>query len=344
MLGHARRDAKHGVRCGGASGAVCCGITMNPNPHTQLPPGVHVLVHDWLSANAVVLWDDAGTASVVDTGHVTRARATCDGVASALAGRRLRRIVNTHLHSDHCGGNARLQRELGAGADCAIVVPAGELPGAGAWEQPESGVAQAGQQAEPFRADCGYAAGDTLWMGGLPWQAHAAGGHDDHALMLFQPDARVLISGDALWEHGFGVLFPEIDGGDGFAAQRDTLRRIERLAPRLVIPGHGPVFAQPGAALERAHARLDGFEADPPRHAAHALRVLLKFHVMEQARPPTREALSGWFASTAMVRRAVRRFWPGQAESAVFEQTLDALARVGALLPRGERVADPDLH
>ena len=344
MLGQARRDAKPGARGGGVRGALCCVITMNSTPQSMLPPGVHVLVHDWLSANAIVTWDDASSASVVDTGHVSRARATCEGVRAALGGRRLRRIVNTHLHSDHCGGNAPLQREHGAGEACPILVPAGELPGAGAWEQADSAVAQAGQQAEPFRADAGYAAGDTLWLGGLPWQAHAAGGHDDHALMLFQPEARVLISGDALWEHGFGVLFPEIDGGDGFAAQRQTLLRIEQLAPRLVIPGHGPVFAQPGAALERAHTRLDVFEGDPQRHAAHALRVLLKFHVMELAAPPAREELALWFERTAMVQRAVRRFWSGQSEAAVFEQTLDALARVGALLPRGGRVADPDLH
>lgn len=344
MLGQERRDAKPGARGGGVRGALCCVIAMNSSPQSLLPPGVHVLVHDWLSANAIVTWDDAQSASVVDTGHVSRARATCEGVRAALGGRRLRRIVNTHLHSDHCGGNAPLQREHGADAPCPILVPAGELPGAGAWEQPDSAVAQAGQQAEPFRADAGYAAGDTLWLGGLPWQAHAAGGHDDHALMLFQPDARVLISGDALWEHGFGVLFPEIDGGDGFAAQRMTLRRIEQLAPRLVIPGHGPVFARPGAALERAHTRLDVFEADPQRHAAHALRVLLKFHVMELAAPPAREQLARWFEDTAMVQRAVRRFWPGRTPAEVFEQTLDALARVGALLLSAGRVADPELH
>ena len=344
MLGQAGRDAKPSVGGEGARGAVCCCIDMNSSSRTPLPPAIHVLVHDWLSANAVVTWDDAQSASVVDTGHVTRARVTSDGVRAALGGRSLRRIVNTHLHSDHCGGNACLQREHGVGAPCPIVVPAGELPGAGAWEQAESGVAQAGQQAEPFRADAGYAAGDTLWLGGLPWQAHAAPGHDDHALMLFQPDARILISGDALWEHGFGVLFPEIDGGDGFAAQRRTLRHIEQLAPRVVIPGHGAVFGAPGAALERAHTRLDVFEADPLRHAAHALRVLLKFHVMEQARPLPREQVAQWFAHTDMVRRAVRRFWPGQGEAAVFEQILDALARVGALLARDGLVADPELH
>jgi len=30
--------------------------------------------------------------------------------------------------------------------------------------------------------------------------------------MLFEPDRRILISADALWQNGFGAIFPEIEG------------------------------------------------------------------------------------------------------------------------------------
>jgi glyoxylase-like metal-dependent hydrolase (beta-lactamase superfamily II) len=40
----------------------------------------------------------------------------------ALGGRGLDRIVNTHLHSDHCGGNAALKASFG----CRIAIPGAE--------------------------------------------------------------------------------------------------------------------------------------------------------------------------------------------------------------------------
>ncbi len=309
----------------------------------SLPSTVQVLVHDWLSANCVVMHDDQHTASVVDTGHLVRIDTTLAGVRAALGGRRLARIVNTHLHSDHCGGNAGLQRALAPGGACRVLVPAGELQAVNDWDESGLSFVQTGQSAEAFRASAGYAAGEQLWLGGLPWQVHAAPGHDDHALMLFQPDARILISGDALWEHGFGVLFPELVGGDGFDAQRATLRCIEQLAPNWVIPGHGPVFGEVGAALERADARLQMFAADPPRHAAHALRVLLKFHLLECGRALPRAQVQQWFEGTELVQRTVARHCPGQTVSQVFLRTLDDLLRVGAALQRGDALCDPDV-
>ena len=313
-------------------------MTMQPS----LPPSVQVLVHDWLSANCVVTLDDDHEASVVDSGHLVRAEATVDGVRGALAGRRLSRVVNTHLHSDHCGGNAALQRAFGADRPCAILVPAGELQAVNDWDESGLSFVQTGQHTEAFRASSSYAAGDELRLGGLTWQAHAAPGHDDHALMLFQPDARILISGDALWEYGFGVLFPELLGGDGFGAQRRTLRCIERLDPLSVIPGHGPVFGDVASVLQRAHARLDMFEADTARHATHALRVLLKFHLLEQGRAVPRQQLWRWFETTSLVRDTLARHWPGQSPREAFEQTLEALLRAGAAVEREHGVSDPD--
>ena len=50
-----------------------------------------------------------GTTAVVDTGYCIHAEQTLALVEAALQGAPLQRIVNTHLHSDHCGGNALLR-------------------------------------------------------------------------------------------------------------------------------------------------------------------------------------------------------------------------------------------
>jgi glyoxylase-like metal-dependent hydrolase (beta-lactamase superfamily II) len=67
-----------------------------------------VFERGWLSSNNI-LFIGKGSAALVDTGYCTHAQQTMELVSAALKGRSLDHIVNTHLHSDHCGGNAALQ-------------------------------------------------------------------------------------------------------------------------------------------------------------------------------------------------------------------------------------------
>ena len=84
--------------------------------------GLQVLQRDWLSSNQIVFRGPVGPAGdavpdqagvVVDTGYSAHADQTVALVETALAGRPLGRILNTHLHSDHCGGNQALQQAWG---------------------------------------------------------------------------------------------------------------------------------------------------------------------------------------------------------------------------------------
>ena len=309
-------------------------------PQPTLPPTLAVLERGWLSANSVVGFEADGSATVVDTGYVQHAPQTVALLAELLQGRALRRIVNTHLHSDHCGGNAALQAAHGGPQACAIEVPAGELDAVNAWDEDALSFRATAQRAAAFRAVRGIAAGSTVLLGARPWQAHAAPGHDPHALMLFDPASGVLISGDALWQDGFGVIFPELRGEPAFGAQRDTLQRIAALRPRCVIPGHGAAFSDVDAALQRARQRLDAFVADPLRHARHGVRVLLKFHLMQHAEALPRAALRQWFADAPLLAEVARRFWPQQTLPALFDDTLDALCRAGAARDDGLSVAN----
>jgi len=74
----------------------------------SLPAGVQVFERGWLSSNNILL-TDADSATLVDSGYFSHAAQTLALLEHALAGRALDRLVNTHLHSDHCGGNAALQ-------------------------------------------------------------------------------------------------------------------------------------------------------------------------------------------------------------------------------------------
>jgi glyoxylase-like metal-dependent hydrolase (beta-lactamase superfamily II) len=117
-------------------------------------------------------------------------------------------------------------------------------------------------------------------MAGAEWQALASPGHDPHSIVLWNSDERTLISADALWQHGFGAIFPEVEGKSGFAEQRAVLKLIKELQPRLVIPGHGAPFTEVDEALAHAFARLDALEASPERNARSIIKTLIKFHLL----------------------------------------------------------------
>ena len=99
--------------------------------------------------------------------------------------------------------------------------------------------------------------------------------------MLYQADHRILISADALWEEGFGVIFPELWGEAGFEEVAQTLDLIETLPVDLVIPGHGAPFTDVTKSLETARSRLDYLASDPDRNARHGAKVLLKYRLLE---------------------------------------------------------------
>ncbi|MFS2135605.1 MBL fold metallo-hydrolase [Duganella sp. Dugasp56] len=244
-----------------------------------LPDSIQVFERGWLSSNNVMLLGRHDTA-IIDTGYVTHAPQTLALVRHALHGRHLDQIVNTHLHSDHCGGNATLQAHFGARTS----IPAAEADKVRHWDVEALSFKATGQRCDRFTFDATIAPGDVLRLADMEWQALGAPGHDPHSLIFYCPQERVLISADALWENGFGVIFPELDGLSGFAEERATLDVIEGLDVRLVIPGHGKPFEDVAGALARARSRLDYLQADPVRNAQNALKVLLKFLLLERQR------------------------------------------------------------
>lgn len=245
-----------------------------------LPDSLLVLERGWLSANNI-LGFDGDQATLVDSGYVTHAEQTVDLVRHALDGRQLSRLINTHSHSDHIGGNAALQAAFG----CEIIVPAGLHAVIADWDEDALLLSPLGQQAARFQHDRLIGAGSEFEMGRLNWQALAVPGHDMEALGYYNPEQRILISGDALWENGFGVIFPELLGeADGLASTRSTLEMLGRLAIDTVIPGHGSPFSMVDAALERAFRRLDMFTNEIDKLAWHAIKVMVSFAMLERRR------------------------------------------------------------
>lgn len=250
----------------------------------KLPAAIQVLERGWLSSNNILLFE-GDEAALVDAGYVGHAAQTLALVKSALAGRqqttRLTRLINTHSHSDHIGGNATLKHAFG----CDILIPAGIERMVNEWDAEALLLTPAKQRADRFAHDGVVLDRSEIEMGGLLWQALPAPGHDMAALVYYCPEKRILISGDALWQDGFGIIFGELMGkNDALPATRATLEMISRLAIDIVIPGHGAPFTEVDAALERAFQRLAAFEADGTRMGRNAVRACFTFNLLDLTR------------------------------------------------------------
>ena len=301
----------------------------------ELPPGVQVLERGWLSSNSVLFLGAQSTA-LVDSGYCAHADQTLALVVAALHGRPLDRLVNTHLHSDHCGGNAALQGRWPA---LQTLIPPGLAQQVAQWDPVALGYEPSGQRCPRFHHDALVLPGTEIELADRAWQVHAAPGHDPDSVILFEPLSRTLISADALWENGFGVVFPELDERDAFDEVGATFDLIERLGPRWVIPGHGPVFRFEAAVLARARSRLEAFVRNPARHAHHAAKVLLKFKLLE-CRQMLFVDYVQWAAGTPHFQGIHRRFAPAVGIGDWIDQLTQELVHSQVVRRVGESVHD----
>jgi glyoxylase-like metal-dependent hydrolase (beta-lactamase superfamily II) len=255
-------------------------------PSVMLPPSLRVIVRGWLNCNQVVMLAP-GDNVLVDSGYCTHRERTLELLASdkGLDRQPLERLINTHCHSDHMGGNAAVASMHG----CRITIPAGEVKNVDPWTPQSAWMDEFDQRADPFHFDDTIDAGESFEGGGFEWKAHAAPGHDMDALMFFEPVNRILISGDALWENGMGFVWPQEGANPHIESAREALATIERLDPAIVIPGHGDPFTDAAGAIEGVRARLDVFARDPVKNARHMAKVMFVFALLDKEAMPLDE-------------------------------------------------------
>lgn len=272
---------------------------------TILPADIRVFQRGWLSSNNVLCVSDE-TSALIDSGYGEHSTQTVALIEAELGERPLDLLLNTHLHSDHCGGNAAIQARYPA---VHTHIPPGQRDAVLLWDELALTYQPTGQSCPRFGFDSVLTPGTTITLGDRSWQIHAASGHDPHSVILYEPDSSILISADALWETGFGVVFPEIEGDDAFDDVARSLDLIESLQPVLVIPGHGAPFTQVDGALLKARQRLAKFKADPLRHAIYAAKVLLKFRLLE-VQSIERIELLRWIEQATYFSTLHQRYFP----------------------------------
>jgi glyoxylase-like metal-dependent hydrolase (beta-lactamase superfamily II) len=218
-----------------------------------------VLVRGWLHGNVLRV----GRA-LVDTGYHTGA----EELGAFVGQDGPAQVVLTHVHADHCGGVAALKERWG----CSVAAHVDAAALISAWDERGLWLTDTGQHLPRFVVDTTLEHGDTVDLGGRPWTVLHTPGHATGGLAFFDSLHGVLVTGDALWEDGFGLLDPWVDGAGVFEDARLALDRIAETGAHWVVPGHGRPFAGLGPAVARARSRLDHLERHRDRLLAQILR------------------------------------------------------------------------
>jgi glyoxylase-like metal-dependent hydrolase (beta-lactamase superfamily II) len=211
---------------------------------TSLPSGLR-----WVDAGNAGPFTLEGTRShiigrrrvaVVDPGPASDAHVRA--VAAAVRDADEVVILLTHGHADHTGAAAPLAALLGAPVRGAWGREAGE--GEGAAAGPPPGL--------DFRA---LADGERIGTDADDLVAVATPGHVREHLAFHWPGERAVFVGDLILGSGDTTWVGSYPGC--VADYLTSLARIDALAPRLLLPAHGPPISDPSARVERfrAHRR-----------------------------------------------------------------------------------------
>ena len=199
----------------------------------------------------------------------------------------------THAHVDHCGQAPPIAERAG----CQVWMHRNHAHHTATAEDPEQAIArrlvvahqsgvpaddvrrwlerrrsQGSGQAGTLHVDRELAEGDTVDTDLGTWQVIETPGHAPSHICLYQPERRLLISGD----HLLGRVSLYFDAGytpDPVAEFLDSLGKVERLDARLVLSGHGRPFTDVAGhvAANRAlvEQRLEAVQAELDARPAH---------------------------------------------------------------------------
>ncbi len=234
------------------------------------------------SGDGIVLFD-TGIHAPGSLAHLERALEMC-----GLAVEDVRLLVCTHAHSDHYGQAATIVERSG----CELWMHPNHAHMSRRVSDPDASLQrrleiarQSGVPEEPLRRyatersanrESGIAAiiePDRPLLPGVvvdsdlgPWTVHETPGHASSHVCLFQPDHRLLISGD----HLLGRISLYFDYGyspDPVGEFVNSLDVVETLNARLCLPGHGRTFTD-------VHAHIEGNRALVAEQLTKVLAVI----------------------------------------------------------------------
>ena len=162
-----------------------------------------------------------------------------------LDGKKLHRLVLTHMHFDHTGGAAAMQAFTGAEAlahppDSKALAEGDDALTCSGW---------LGEKQRPLKINA-VKEGELIDCGDMALEVLHTPGHTAGSICLWDKVAGNLFSGDTVFANG-GVGRWDLPTGD-HGALVSSLERLLELDVKGLYPGHGPFYEEDG----RSHIEM----------------------------------------------------------------------------------------
>ena len=199
---------------------------------------IKVFINNEFGENCYVAFDESSKeAIIIDPGMVTEKEQQKVGSFVKDNELTIKHILLTHSHVDHVYGCSYCVKEFGLGITGSL--------------EDQLSLPSAHLQAQLFGVtDCGtvpsittnIGEGDTLQFGNLDIKVIDCPGHSHHGLCFYIPQAKVVFTGDVLFNMSVGRSdFGPKFGGDGAKLIENIKNKLLTLPSDVdVYPGHGP--------------------------------------------------------------------------------------------------------
>lgn len=188
-------------------------------------PGIHLFRGMGKDCNIYVIDSEI----LVDTGTGQFFADARDEIKKQCDPKTIKIIINTHYHHDHTGGNKKFRDWLGA----KLVIHESEL---GLVEKGETLAERFGSVGKITTMDGTVKEGTVLRTENFSFIVLHTPGHTAGSICLYEPDKKILISGDTIFADSLGRY--DLPTGDRLEQKR-SLEKLLNYNIQYLLPGHG---------------------------------------------------------------------------------------------------------
>ena len=136
------------------------------------------------------------------------------------------------------------------------------------------------QEADFFNCTKALNDEEVIPIGPHQFQVIHTPGHASDGIALYNRKAKVLISGDALWEDDIPTITMRVEGSTCLFDLWDSLEKLESLDVEIVYPGHGRPFTDFKEAISKSKRKARDFLNHKERAGASLMKRITIYTIL----------------------------------------------------------------